>query len=588
MRVDSLKPLWRRGTGLLFSGAVVGLFVALSGSVGLGVASTGSSAATAPTNTALPTVIGQAKQGATTAASTGVWSGTTPLAFSYQWQRCDSGGGACVDIVTAIDETHRVALGDVGRTLRVVVVATNTSGSESAVSETSAKVMSAAPGDPVNTQPPRLTGTVKLGSSLRAQYGAWQGWPLHFRYQWQRCDATGAACSPIAGATRRDYTLMSADSGKTVRCVLTAINSSGQNTAVTPKSAVIAAVSPPVNTREPQISGTAQAGSTLTVTSGTWNGSPSSYHYQWMRCPSSGGAGDASNCAAISGATTGSYAPGSADVGHRLRVRVTATNATGSKTVASNATATIKAASSAAAPANTREPQISGTAQAGSTLTVTSGTWNGSPSSYHYQWMRCPSSGGAGDASNCAAISGATTGSYAPGSADVGHRLRVRVTATNATGSKTVASNATATVKAATEQPPPVTNGCAKQGGTVPVSGISAPARLLIDQAQVNPSTITYGTRSLTVRFHVSACGGSVEGALVYAAAVPYGMFANTNEQTTGSDGWATLQITALAGFPVSNKQQVLVMFVRARKAGENLLGGISTRRLISFHVTHG
>ena len=483
MRVDSLKPLWRRGTGLLFSGAVVGLFVALSGSVGLGVASTGSSAATAPTNTALPTVIGQAKQGATIAASTGVWSGTTPLAFSYQWQRCDSGGGACVDIVTAIDETHRVALGDVGRTLRVVVVATNTSGSESAVSETSAKVMSAAPGDPVNTQPPRLTGTVKLGSSLRAQYGAWQGWPLHFRYQWQRCDATGAACSPIAGATRRDYTLMSADSGKTVRCVLTAINSSGQNTAVTPKSAVIAAVSPPVNTRE---------------------------------------------------------------------------------------------------------PQISGTAQAGSTLTVTSGTWNGSPSSYHYQWMRCPSSGGAGDASNCAAISGATTGSYAPGSADVGHRLRVRVTATNATGSKTVASNATATVKAATEQPPPVTNGCAKQGGTVPVSGISAPARLLIDQAQVNPSTITYGTRSLTVRFHVSACGGSVEGALVYAAAVPYGMFANTNEQTTGSDGWATLQITALAGFPVSNKQQVLVMFVRARKAGENLLGGISTRRLISFHVTHG
>jgi hypothetical protein len=143
-------------------------------------------------------------------------------------------------------------------------------------------------------------------------------------------------------------------------------------------------------------------------------------------------------------------------------------------------------------------------------------------------------------------------------------------------------------IKAATAPPPPVSNGCAKTGGTVPVAGVTPPARLLIDQTEINPSTVAYSTRSVTARFHVSACSGSVEGALVYVTAVPYGQFAIPNEQATGSDGWATLQFTAQAGYPVSDKQQLLVMFVRARKGGEPILGGISTRRLVSFHVTRG
>lgn len=243
------------------------------------------------------------------------------------------------------------------------------------------------------------------------------------------------------------------------------------------------------------------------------------------------------------------------------------------------------------APTNTSEPQITGKPVVDETLRATRGSWTGSPNSYDFQWTRCPASGSSGDASDCAALGGATTRNYIPGKGDVGKTLRVRVTASNADGAKTVASNATGVVKEATTVPPPpvpAPTGCAKNGGTVPVAGVSAPARLSIDQTQISPSTITYGTRSLTARFHVSACGGSVEGALVYVTAVPYGQFAKSNEQATGSDGWATLQFSALAGYPVSNKQSLLVMFVRARKSGENLLGGISTRRLVSFQVTPG
>ena len=184
-------------------------------------------------------------------------------------------------------------------------------------------------------------------------------------------------------------------------------------------------------------------------------------------------------------------------------------------------------------------------------------------------------------------ISGANEGTgYVLKGVDVGNTIRFKVQAKNADGTTSASSVPTAVVAAATKPPPPVTNGCTKTGGTVPVAGIASPARLNIDQTQVSPSTISFGTRSLTARFHISACKGNVEGALVYVTAVPYGMFASANEQPTGSDGWATLQFTALDGFPVSQKQQLLVMFVRARKANEDLLGGISSRRLVSFQVT--
>ena len=98
-----------------------------------------------------------------------------------------------------------------------------------------------------------------------------------------------------------------------------------------------------------------------------------------------------------------------------------------------------------APPRNTALPTISGTARVGRTLTGNNGTWSGSqPMSFAYQWLRCTTN----SIASCVAITGATAKTYVPTSADIDFRMRVRVIATNAGGSGTATSAATARVRA--------------------------------------------------------------------------------------------------------------------------------------------
>jgi subtilisin len=123
-------------------------------------------------------------------------------------------------------------------------------------------------------------------------------------------------------------------------------------------------------------------------------------------------------------------------------------------------------ASSAAVPANSASPTISGTAAIGATLTASNGTWTGSPTSYTYSWLRCTTLAVA----SCSDVAGATSQTYAPVSADGGRYLRVRVVAHTATGANMMRSTATAAVSLGT--PPantayPTVSGRAAAGGTL-------------------------------------------------------------------------------------------------------------------------
>jgi hypothetical protein len=344
--------------------------------------------------------------------------------------------------------------------------------------------------------------------------------------------------------------------------------------ALVPGSGSALALVPPDNVTEPSISGQAIEGRTLTANPGTWSGStPMSFAYRWLRCPTDGGAPDGSNCLTIGGATSNTYRLRDNDVGIRIRVRVTATNADGTDTATSNPTAIVQGSSR---PNNLTPPSITGDPVLGGTLTADPGFWSGTqPITFAYQWRSCNRQGG-----SCENIAGATARTYSLKQSDVGTTLRVRVTARNSIGSTTVTSVPTAVIGASAP------TGCPGGNGPMNITQVTPPARLLVDHFQVQPNPIPRSTNALLVRFHVSACGGrDVAGALVYVTAVPYNQFVIPPEQQTGGDGWVTLRMDRGRKFPAADKQTLLVMFVRARKGGEPVLAGISTRRLISFRL---
>ena len=131
-----------------------------------------------------------------------------------------------------------------------------------------------------------------------------------------------------------------------------------------------------------------------------------------------------------------------------------------------------------------------------------------------------------------------------------------------------------------------VPTGCPAGKGSIKAADLTLPARLMVDQWKSNPAVLGRSPGTVTISAHVTACGGrDVTGALVYVTATPWDQFSTPSEAASGADGWATLSMSQADHYPASPRQELLAVFVRARKPGEAILGGVSTRRLVSFKV---
>jgi hypothetical protein len=382
---------------------------------------------------AQPIVAGSAVQGGTVRVGSGRWR-PKPSAVVYQWTRCNAELRACAAISGETGATHAIGSADLGHALVAIVQARSGASSRAVFSTASAVAVakSSPPPSGGGTGPspaaaPAVAVVLQQGSRLTGSVGTWSGsGTVTYTFSWYRCDAAGAHCRAIHGATKITHTESARDVGHTLGFAVHATDASGTATAYAPLVGPVAAPDAKlVSTGPPAVSGAATPGQTLQVSAGSWSQSPSALNYQWQRCNANGRL-----CSPIPGATTPVYAVTAEDSGHKLLAVVHATAGEAAQDALSVATPLVGAAP-AAGPANTAAPGVTGTVQQGSQLTGNAGTWAGSGTiAYTYNWFRCDPAG-----AHCLSIHGATKATYTQSAKDVGHTIGFAVHAVDSAGS---------------------------------------------------------------------------------------------------------------------------------------------------------
>jgi len=283
--------------------------------------------ATPPVVTAHPLIPGTPRVGSPITATAGVYTGIPVPTVSLQWARCTATKvvtttlpATCTEITGATTATYAVTAADAGKFLTLRSTATNSQGSYTSWSASSAAVTEI----PSVTAEPALTGSNRVGSSASISAGVWRGSPIPtISYAWFTCSASVPVTGPAVAstcvdvpATSSSVTWSAAHVGKFGAVKVTATNAAGASSRwITLASPIALATTPtptptstatrtptptatPTATRtptatptpgatttptpsptasvapvDPTVSGVPAVGGTLTVNPGSWAGS---------------------------------------------------------------------------------------------------------------------------------------------------------------------------------------------------------------------------------------------------------------------------------------------------------------------------
>ena len=233
--------------------------------------------AAGPLNQAPPTVSGTAQRGLTLTGTAGSWSGIGN-AIGYQWQSSPDGTHLDARSPARRAPTYALAVGDVGRYLRLLVTVTNPDGTATAASARDRQGHQRPAGEHGQAgahrhRPARL-------DAHRRRIGTWSG-----NGNGYTLPVAARRRSDIAGATNPIYTLAADDVNATVRVRRHRHQPRRDRHRRQPRDRHGPQRRAGRTPSRPTVSGTAQRGQTLTGTTGTWSGIGNSTSYQWQSSP---------------------------------------------------------------------------------------------------------------------------------------------------------------------------------------------------------------------------------------------------------------------------------------------------------------
>jgi len=285
--------------------------------------------------------------------------------LSYQW----TADGANVGTDAA---TYTPTPDEVGQTIAVQVSGTLTGYAGSPVTSTnSPQVVNGA----LTTVTPTISGVVAVDQTLTANAGTWGPTGVSLTYEWFYSDGTDTG---VAGTS---YPLTKDDLGKQLYVEVTGTLTPGYDPATLDSASTAAVAADWVTAGTVAITGTPTVGQPLTATTSGWSPSAVVLTYQWT-----------ANGVNV-GTNAPTYTPTPADftAGAVISVQVVGnyTDPVSGAAYAASAPATATVAGNApvaAAPFTTAPvPVITGTPQAGQTLTADTGTWSPA-ATLTYQW----------------------------------------------------------------------------------------------------------------------------------------------------------------------------------------------------------